>query len=55
MLRQRIDEFNFINGSYISKYSKIDKSTIIGQNSLIGRGVIIGPNSIIKNKNFILF
>ena len=34
-----LDEFNFKNGSYISKYSKIHPSAIIGKNCIIGRGV----------------
>ena len=43
------DDFNYINGSYISKYSKIDKSAEIGKNCVISRGVEIGKNCIIKN------
>ena len=43
------DDLEFINGSYISKYSKINNSSEIGKNCLISRGVIIGNNSIIKN------
>ena len=43
------DDFKYINGSFISKYSNIHKSTIIGKNSTISRGVEIGKNSIIKN------
>ena len=43
------DEFDLIDGSYISKESKIDKSTKIGKNCLIGKGVKIGENCIIKN------
>ncbi len=43
------DEFNYINGSYVSKYSKISNSSEIGKNCLISRGVEIGNNSIIKN------
>jgi UDP-3-O-[3-hydroxymyristoyl] glucosamine N-acyltransferase len=43
------DDFNYINGSYISKYSNIHKSTLIGKNNIISRGVEIGKNSIIKN------
>ena len=43
------DNFDFIEGSYISKYSKIDKTVSIGKNSVIGRGVEIKSNSIIKN------
>ena len=52
------DEYDIINGSYISKFSNIDKSVEIGRNSLIARGVEIGKNCIIKNnvviKNSIL-
>ena len=43
------DDFNYKNGSYISKYSKINKSVEIGKNCFISRGVEIGKNSIIKN------
>ena len=43
------DNFDLINGSYISKYSKIDPSAIINKNCIIGRGVIIGKNVIIKD------
>ena len=43
------DDYNFMNGSYISKYSKIDKDVEIGKNCVISRGVEIGKNSIIKN------
>ena len=43
------DDFNYVNGSFISKYSKINKSTEIGKNSIVSRGVEIGKNSIIKN------
>ena len=43
------DDFNYINGSFISKYSNIDKSVVIGKNNIISRGVEIGKNSIIKN------
>ena len=43
------DKFSFVNDSYISIYSKIDNSTIIGKNCIIGRGVIIGKDCIIKN------
>ena len=52
------DEFNVINNSSISKFTKIDPSVKIGRNCVIGRGVSIGKNSIIKNnvviKNSIL-
>ena len=52
------DDFNYINGSFISKYSNIHKSAIIGKNNVISRGVEIGKDSIIKNnvviKNSIL-
>ena len=43
------DDFNYTNGSFISKYSNIDKSAVIGKNNIISRGVEIGKNSIIKN------
>lgn len=43
------DDFNFINGSYISKFSDVDKSCFIGKNCVISRGVKIGSNSIVKN------
>jgi UDP-3-O-[3-hydroxymyristoyl] glucosamine N-acyltransferase len=43
------DDFDYINGSYISKYCKIDTNVEIGKNSIISRGVKIGYNSIIKN------
>ena len=53
-----LDEYDIINGSYISKFSNIDKSVEIGKNSLVARGVEIGKNCIIKNnvviKNSIL-
>ena len=53
-----LDEYDIINGSYISKFSNIDKSVEIGRNSLVARGVEIGKNCIIKNnvviKNSIL-
>ena len=43
------DDFDFTNGSFISKYSDIHESTKIGKNCVISRGVKIGKNSIIKN------
>tara|TARA_A100001011_G_scaffold118733_1_gene125246 strand:- start:268 stop:1245 length:978 start_codon:yes stop_codon:yes gene_type:complete len=43
------DEYQYLNGSYISKFSKIDKSCNIGKNCFISRGVEIGKNCIIKN------
>ena len=43
------DDFEFKNGSYISKFSKIDSSAIIKKNCTIGRGVIIGKNVLIKD------
>ena len=43
------DDLELINGSYISKYSKISNSSEIGKNCFISRGVEIGNNSIIKN------
>ena len=52
------DEFDNINGSYISKFANIDSSSEIGKNCFISRGVQIGKNCIIKNnvviKNSIL-
>ena len=44
-----LDKFNLINGSYISKYSKIHETVQIGHNCVIARGVEIDKNSIIKN------
>ncbi len=44
-----LDDFNYLNGSFISKYSKINKSAEIGKNCTISRGVEIGKNTIIKN------
>ena len=44
-----LDDFNYLDGSYISKYSQIDNNVEIGKNCLISRGVKIGKNSIIKN------
>tara|TARA_B100000989_G_scaffold28304_1_gene18235 strand:+ start:6058 stop:7044 length:987 start_codon:yes stop_codon:yes gene_type:complete len=44
-----IDEFIFINNSYISKDAKVDKSAKIFNNCVIGKGVEIGKNCIIKN------
>jgi len=53
-----VDEFEFINNSYLSKFSHIHSSSKIGNNCVIGRGVKIGSNCIIKNnviiKNAIL-
>ena len=43
------DEFNFKNGSYISKFATLDNSVILGNNCSIGRGVKIGSNTIIKD------
>ena len=43
------DNFDFIGGSYISKFAKIHKTTLIGKNCVITRGVEIGKNCIIKN------
>ena len=43
------DEFNFNNGSYISKFASLDNSVILGNNCSIGRGVKIGSNTIIKD------
>jgi len=47
------DDFELKNGSYISKFSKIDTSSIINKNCIIGRGVIIGKNVIIKENTVI--
>lgn len=43
------DDLDLINGSYISKFSKIDNSAKIGKNCVIGRGVKISKNVIIKD------
>jgi len=43
------DNFELINGSYISKQSNIHSSVSIGKNCIIGRGVQIKSDSIIKN------
>ena len=43
------DEFDYIYGSYISKYADIHDSVKIGKNCVINRGVKIGKNCIIKN------
>ncbi len=43
------DDYNYLNGSFISKFSKINKSAEIGRNCTISRGVEIGKNTIIKN------
>ena len=40
---------NYVNGSYLSKYCKINDNVVIGKNCVISRGVEIGKNSIIKN------
>ena len=42
------DTFDFVNGSYISKFSYVNPTAKIF-NSVISRGVVIGKNSIIKN------
>ena len=47
------DDFDLKNGSYISKFSKIDPSAIIHKNCIIGRGVVIGKNVIIKDNAII--
>ena len=44
-----LDDYEFLNGSFISKFSKINKSAEIGKNCIISRGVEIGKNTIIKN------
>ena len=43
------DNFDFIDGSYISKDAEIHESAIIGKNCFIGRGVKIGSYTNIKN------
>ena len=43
------DEFDFIDGSYLSKFAKIHSSSFIGKNCVISRGVEIGKNCIIKD------
>lgn len=43
------DQFDYKNGSYVSKFSDIDRSAVIGVNSVICRGVKIGSGCIIKN------
>ncbi len=43
------DEFSYVKGSYISKYSSIHDTSVILKNCVIGRGVEIGKNCIIKN------
>lgn len=43
------DDYNYVNGSYLSKYCKINDNVVIGKNCVISRGVEIGKNSIIKN------
>ena len=43
------DEYKLVNGSYISKYAKIDNSSEIGKNCVISRGVEIGKDCLIKN------
>ena len=47
------DDFDLKNGSYISKFSKIDTSAIIKKNCVIGRGVTIGKNVIIKENTVV--
>lgn len=47
------DDFQLINGSFISKFSKIDHTATIQKNCIIGRGVEIGKNVIIKNNSVI--
>ena len=47
------DDFDLKNGSYISKFSKVDSSAIIQKNCIIGRGVVIGKNVIIKGNTVI--
>ena len=43
------DDYEYLNGSYISKYCLLNKNVEIGKNCIISRGVEIGKNSIIKN------
>ena len=43
------DQFDLINGSYISKFCNIHESSVVGVNSVICRGVKIGQNCVIKN------
>ncbi len=43
------DEYEYVNGSYISKFCKINNNVEIGKNCLISRGVEIDENTIIKN------
>jgi len=43
------DEFNFIDGYYLSKFAKIHSTSFIGKNCVISRGVEIGKNCIIKD------
>ena len=43
------DDYEYLNGSYISKYCLLNKDVEIGKNCIISRGVEIGKNSIIKN------
>lgn len=47
------DDFDYINGSYISKFSSISDSAIIQKNCTIGRGVKIGKNVIVKHNSVI--
>ena len=48
-----VDDFDYKDGSYISKFSYIDPSAIIQKNCTIGRGVKLGKNVIIKNNTVI--
>ena len=43
------DDFDYLHGSYISKYSDIHSDVKIGNNCVIGRGVKIDQGTIIKN------
>ena len=43
------DEFDFVDGSYLSKFAKIHSTSFIGKNCVISRGVEIGKNCIIKD------
>lgn len=44
-----VDDFEYVNGSYLSKFCYIDESVKIGKNCVIGRGVQLKSRVIIKN------
>lgn len=48
-----VDDFDYKDGSYISKFSYVDPTAIIQKNCTIGRGVKVGKNVIIKNNTVI--